>query len=340
MRPLVHPALVPVWRDSSTVQIGLDPAVAIVTTGLGPAEIAVLRAMDGIHDMAALRAAAERVGGPAGAADRLVEILAAAGVLLDADHGLSDDSVDTLAPDRASRSLLRPAPRGERDPSTDRDVLSPRRQAHVEVRGAGRVGAVVARLLTAAGVGTVSVDDVDRATPHDLAPGGLSPDDVGKPRGVAVSAVLPDAPETPAHGPDLVVLAPTSADARDDAVALLRLGIPHLVARVIESTGVVGPLVLPGTTSCVRCHDLHRTDRDPAWPRILAQAGRAVPGVAACDVTLAAQVAALAAQQVVAHLDGFVPATVDGTIETSLPFGLPRRRSWRPHPACGCTWAA
>jgi hypothetical protein len=60
--------------------------------------------------------------------------------------------------------------------------------------------------------------------------------------------------------------------------------------------------------------------------------------VAACDVTLATQVAALAAQQVLASLDGFSPATVDGTIEVTLPYGLPRRRSWHPHPACGCAW--
>jgi hypothetical protein len=85
---------------------------------------------------------------------------------------------------------------------------------------------------------------------------------------------------------------------------------------------------------------MHRTDRDPAWPRIIAQTDGRLTGVAACDVTLAALVAALAAQQVLAHLDGFVPATVDGTVETSLPFGMPRRRSWQPHPACGCTWAA
>jgi hypothetical protein len=115
--------------------------------------------------------------------------------------------------------------------------------------------------------------------------------------------------------------------------------IPHLAARVVELSGIVGPFVIPGRTSCLRCLDLHRCDRDPAWPRVVAQAEQRRTGVAACDVTLATQVAALAAQQVLAHLDGFSPATVDGTIEVSLPYGLARRRSWHPHPACGCTWA-
>ena len=106
MRPLVHPALALVWRDSTTVQIGLDPARAVVLAGLGPAEVAVLRSMDGVRDVAALRAAAERVGGSAAAADRLVEILDGAGVLIDGDRVRLADAGDALAPDRASRGLL------------------------------------------------------------------------------------------------------------------------------------------------------------------------------------------------------------------------------------------
>ncbi|HXU97473.1 MAG TPA: hypothetical protein VFP03_05175 [Jiangellaceae bacterium] len=342
MRPLVHPALALVWRDSTTVQIGLDPARAVVLAGLGPAEVAVLRSMDGVRDVAALRAAAERVGGSAAAADRLVEILDGAGVLIDGDRVRLADAGDALAPDRASRGLLGAADGSAEAgrPEESYDPLATRRQAHVEVRGAGRIGATIARLLSAAGVGQVSVEDFGRTTAHDVMPGGLSADDAGLPRGLAVSATLPDGPDRSDRGPDLVVLAPTASLARDDAAALLRLGIPHLTANVIETTGVVGPLVLPGASSCLRCHDMHRTDRDPAWPRIIGQADRRLTGVAACDVTLAALVAALAAQQVLAHLDGFVPATVDGTVETSLPFGMPRRRSWQPHPACGCTWAA
>jgi hypothetical protein len=340
MRPLVHPALARVWRDSSTVQIGLDPTMAVVLAGLGPAEVAVLRSMDGVRDVAALRAAAEQEGGSVSTADRLVETLDTAGVLVDANQIQPDDPGDTLAPDRASLSLLGRQRRRSALQGKTEDPLASRRRAHVEIRGAGRVGAAIARLLTAAGVGQVGVDDPGRTTMYDVAPGGLTLDDVGLPRGLAVSVALPNVADRGRDRPDLVVLAPTDDTGRTDAAALLRLGIPHLIARVVETTGVVGPLVLPGATSCLRCHDLHRADRDPAWPRIVAQADGPLPGVAACDITIAAQVAALAAQQVLAHIDGFVPATVDGTMEIALPYGLPRRRSWRPHPACGCTWAA
>jgi hypothetical protein len=333
MRPLVHPALVRAWRDSGTVQIGLDPAQAVVLAGLCPAEVAVIARMNGVWDVGSLRAVAEQNGGSASTADRMIEILDTAGLLVDGDHSRPDGPDDALGPDRASASLLR-RDGGQTDPLADR------RRAYVEVRGAGRVGAVIARLLAAAGVGCVSVEDDGRATARDIAPGGLTAADLGRPRGLAVSAALPDLPARPGDRPDMVVLAPTGHGARHDAADLVRFGIAHLIARVIETTGVVGPLVLPGTTSCLRCHDLHRTDRDPAWPRVIAQADGAPAGTAACDVTLATSVAAIAAQQALAHLDGFVPTTVDGTVEISLPAGLPRRRSWQPHPACGCTWAA
>ena len=35
--------------------------------------------------------------------------------------------------------------------------------------------------------------------------------------------------------------------------------------------GLVGPLVVPGVTSCLTCADLHRADRDSAWPAVAMQ---------------------------------------------------------------------
>jgi len=41
--------------------------------------------------------------------------------------------------------------------------------------------------------------------------------------------------------------------------------VPHLVVRAEEAIGVVGPLVLPGRWTCLRCVDLSKAARDPAW---------------------------------------------------------------------------
>ncbi len=48
-------------------------------------------------------------------------------------------------------------------------------------------------------------------------------------------------------------------------------GVPHLPVRVRDGVGLVGPLVIPGMTSCLGCADLHRSDRDAAWPALAAQ---------------------------------------------------------------------
>jgi hypothetical protein len=48
--------------------------------------------------------------------------------------------------------------------------------------------------------------------------------------------------------------------------------------------------------------------------------------------------AALAAAQALALIDrgGAFPVTVNGTLEVVLPDWRWRRRTWPPHPACGC----
>jgi hypothetical protein len=135
---------------------------------------------------------------------------------------------------------------------------------------------------------------------------------------------------------------PVPVDLRN---ALLAAHLPHLVATVRETTGVVGPLVLPGRSSCLMCHDLTRADRDPAWPQLAAQLATepspfAEPRrVRPCDAVLATAEAVHAVLQALTFLAGGTPSTLDGTLEIGLPEGTVRRRSWRRHPACGCAWA-
>jgi hypothetical protein len=58
------------------------------------------------------------------------------------------------------------------------------------------------------------------------------------------------------------------------------------------------------------------------------------------SAVLGSLAAALAAGQVLDHLDGLnAPATLGGTLEWEAGSPAPRRRSWPVHPACGCTAA-
>ncbi|TDE08791.1 ThiF family adenylyltransferase [Jiangella asiatica] len=342
MRPVLHPALSHTWRDESTLQVGVTPGLALVLGGLGPPERAILRGMTSGLDLAGLREVATEVGAAPGTVDRLLAVLFSAGAAIDGDDAAADEGApddDRRAPDRSSIGLQG----RERDGGAA--ALDARSRLRVDVHGAGRVGAQVARLLAAAGVGEVVVLDAAPVRPCDVSPGGYGPGDVGLPRqraagqlvrrdAVVVSPTVPDG-----DGPRFAVLAPTDSTGRDEAADLVRHGVAHLLVRLVELTGIVGPLVIPGESSCLRCHDLHRTDRDPHWPLVLDQSMRRPPPRPAGDTALAAVVAGLAATQVLAHLDGFAAAAVDATLEVSLPGGVPRRRGWTRHPGCGCGWS-
>jgi bacteriocin biosynthesis cyclodehydratase domain-containing protein len=136
--------------------------------------------------------------------------------------------------------------------------------------------------------------------------------------------------------PDLAVLADAAAPDPARVVALHRARIAHLVVRLRDGDGVVGPLVLPGATACLRCADLHRRDADPRWPLLAAQLAAQEPPASGATVTCLLT-AVTAAVQVLAWLDGSAaPVTLDATLELSPPDPVPRRRRWAVHPACGC----
>lgn len=118
-------------------------------------------------------------------------------------------------------------------------------------------------------------------------------------------------------------------------------GIPHLPVRVRDGTGLVGPLVIPGVTSCLRCADLHRSDRDTAWPAIAAQL-RDTVGVADQATLLATTALALSqVNRVIAAVRGqeaasAPPPALNATLEFDLDAGSVVARQWTKHPLCSC----
>ncbi|KAA1250117.1 cyclodehydratase [Mycobacterium simiae] len=118
-------------------------------------------------------------------------------------------------------------------------------------------------------------------------------------------------------------------------------GIPHLPVRVRDGTGLVGPLVIPGVTSCLRCADLHRSDLDSAWPAIAAQL-RDTVGVADRATLLATAALALSqVNQVIAAVRGAEaqrdpPSALNATLEFDLKAGCTMARHWTRHPLCCC----
>jgi hypothetical protein len=341
-RPVLPVALRRLWRDRATLQLGRAPGRALVLEGVDEHTRRTLALLDGTRDPDRLLREAASAGCPPGRAEELLTLLAEAGLLEDAGarapatRELPRPERDRRVPDVGSLSLVS---RGRAHQALER-----RAHARVHVAGAGRVGSAVAMALAAAGVGAVDIVDDGIARPHDVGVAGLQHVDVGRSRGEAarerLRAATPSVRCEPLPTPDLVVLAPVGVLDELAVADCQRRGVAHLVAEVREQVGVVGPLVLPGRSSCLRCLDLTRTDRDPGWPVLAAQLATPATGDA-CDSVLALSVAAQACQQVLALLDEVVaPATLEGTLELALPDWRWRRRSWPAHPACGCAWPA
>jgi hypothetical protein len=313
MRPALKPGLLTVWRNRDTVQIGIDPRRAIALTGMRGAAV-LLGLLDGSRDLAQILAAAGDAGISAEAADRVITLLAVGGALHDfpvtAYRAMPQGLRTRLAPELATAALAH----GDADGGAR--ILARRQGACVRVEGMSRVGLCVASFLTASGIGMV----ISAGPP----PAVLSP-----PAGMA-------GPAPASRHPDLVILA--DIHRRELPEILRRGGVPHLAAAASEAIGVVGPLVLPGRTACLRCLDLTRAERDPAWPLILAQLTGGGADPPACDTVLAAAVATQAAAQALAFVDrpASASAVSNGTLELVLPDWQWRRRSWAQHDRCGC----
>ena len=153
VRPALKPGLLPVWRDRDTLQIGIDSRRAVALTGMAGAA-QVIGLLDGSRDRAQVIQAAADHGIPEATAERVLELLAAAGALDDFPAGtlrlLSRPLRARLAAELATVSLA------HRDGDGGARTLARRLAAQVRVHGGGRIGAGIASLLTASGIGRVT----------------------------------------------------------------------------------------------------------------------------------------------------------------------------------------
>ncbi|QUQ68927.1 TOMM precursor leader peptide-binding protein [Kutzneria sp. CA-103260] len=335
-RPRVLPGLAVLRRGDHELQIGIDPRHGVLLDNLSGDLIDLLPAMTGEATLPELldRFADER---SRQAAVALLTSLADAGLLDDASpDGGGPQMPARLSADATAWSLRTGNPR--------RRLPFNRQQAAVAVRGEGRLGVAIAGLLAAAGVGWVDFDAAGRVRAEDTGTGYLDTD-VDLPRREAGIAAIHRSVCTaktgrlpPARKPDLAVLTDAVVPAPGMIAALQAEGVPYLLVRMRDGTGVVGPLVVPGRTSCPHCMDLHRRDLDPAWPLLALQlAGR--PQAAELAATQAT--AGFAAEQALLTLDWWLsgtgaPTLGNASLEIDTAAGTVLTKPWPPHPDCRC----
>jgi hypothetical protein len=167
----------------------------------------------------------------------------------------------------------------------------------------------------------VGTGDLAREASHALAAAGLRTADTVTD---ATIAILADShhPDVPAH---------FDHDVQD---------LPHLHLGARGSRAVVGPLVVPGLTSCLRCTHLHRRDADRAWPLLAVQWGQAVEAHTTVEPLLARCASAHGVLLLRAWADS--PDDPSAWSERALVLsGAAGAADWvarPPHPLCGCRW--
>ena len=117
--------------------------------------------------------------------------------------------------------------------------------------------------------------------------------------------------------------------------------VPHLPVLVRDGIGLIGPLVLPGVTSCLACADLHRRDRDAAWPAVAAQLRSTISTADRATLMGTAALALTQVDRVVRAIradSGAVaaPMTLDTTVEFDVADGSVVTKRWSRHPGCSC----
>lgn len=303
--PLPHPwrltrPVAVVWRTPTALQVGLDDDRSLVLPDAPPGAEALLRALGRGHSGQAL---AEDVPG--------------------VDPGWVTNALARLE----AHGLLRRGPTPAQRP--------------VALFGTGPVAEAVAGLLAGEGLDLLVVEPGRSACPEAIRSAARRWTAVVRRHRRTARVQLVEPWRAEAEDPPLaLVCGPAIEPDRSLTDALAVAGLPHLVVRCEPDRAVVGPFVLPGRTSCVRCSDLQRGRRDPQWPHLLAQLCHERP---AASVLLRHWAAATAAAQALAFLAGAVPESVDATLELAGAAHVLQVRAWAPDPACGCCqpgWSA
>ncbi len=325
--PVLLPGLDLLERGNGEIQIGLDPAHAVVIAGLADGVVAAIRGLDGKRDIDDILLAQSEHH------EELRELMTELTA-----YGLVTE---------AGQPQRHPAPKAEtglwslRARHHQAALKTRRKHSAVAVQGDGRLAVAVAALLANAGIGHIEIRASGTVTEHDLG-SGYTEAEIGMSRREAVAQVIrrtsPLTSTTRLYAdrqPELVLLTDAVVPAPEVVDELVQEGISHLPVRVRDGIGIVGPLVVPGRSSCLRCADLFRAGLDNGWPRVASQLAGRVQRPDLGAVQACASLAAAQALRLLSPSDE-APPTWNATLEIDFFDGAVHHRDWPPHPGCGC----
>lgn len=233
----IRPELGIFWRNSHTIQVGLDSRTGIVIEGLSTQECSFVCSLIHPHTAAEIDERARRLRLPS---SRITHILR----MLDKAQVLTKES-DSL-----------------------------RMKKCVSIPRLDPLGASIALGLASSGFAVIS-DDSSPLTPTDhpllLKYGGFGARNIA-----LVGMIRAHFPQAVTHGsPSLAVVTGSRLIFPSRTAPLCAEGTPHLLIWAEEAEMRVGPLVQPGRTACARCLYCARIREEQEWVNLAPQAALA-----------------------------------------------------------------
>jgi hypothetical protein len=327
-------------RGNSQVQIGVDPASAIVIDQRVGQMIGKL--LNGAHSVSEICGQLESAGHDLNSSENFLNQIIDLGLV---EPGPIKTTYDLQNPLSEIQRLNL-----SRETFGDLEVIQRRIGCEISIQGAGRLGMTVCLLMASAGFPNITVHDSAIVSESDLTPWGASRIDIGIRRDVVaknliermirgaashknelryksnkrIEILLPD------QRADFPWISATSAD------QFVATDTPHLFATTSTGTSFVSSVICPGKAPCLRCLHLHKCDQDSQWPLIDLQISQN-PVIDSASISLILRTA----MEVV----GKVCSWVDQS-HTPDPHLLRLGRDLASvemyptffHPSCGCRW--
>lgn len=317
----INPSKIPIWVGETHLQLGLG-ADAQSLTDLGNAQERLIHLLFKPVPDNQLEFLGESVGLESSETNALLELLRPS--LLE-----SSKSEEQINLDLRFAELMRIAFDTGR---VAESVLTARSTAAVAIDEINRTGLLLIRALSEMGFRTFYTTDYEKVSKADLGELGFPTDALGISRVTAARAALGD-------------FGTLSFESKKQKTAVRALSSnhsispnryrgrlePHLVIEYGVEAIEVSSVITAGTTPCIGCRDLWRSEADPTWcNRTIQLALRRDHLDDAAALLMATSLAAK-------NICGFVDVGSPGVgFEVSLKSRTFREIGHQRHPACGC----
>ncbi|MFM5903656.1 MAG: hypothetical protein ACKOOD_01055 [Microbacteriaceae bacterium] len=321
----INPARQALWRDATTLQIGLGRE-SVVLPNLDEQHERLIRLLySGVPDRA-LSQLSDSVGLRREETEKLMTRLRPM---------FLDEPKERLGTDEVLRQRFAEIIRASFQYNTDPDAVFARRsRASIEIVTLNQVTITLASALASAGITTIESLDDSPVEPDDLGPLMFQNDDLGSLKNQALQKKLfGPRLEGRRSGLSISIQSANHPLTESDFATAGRGQSMKLAIELAVHESRVSPLMRAGETPCLDCRNAIQASADPAWAPIMSQLrGR---DERLDDAQTSMLCAGFALEEILRTVDGVHPATFEGR-SIDHRTGLIRLETWLFDKQCRC----